>query len=188
MSRQRCGWAGSDPLYCRYHDEEWGRPVGDDRRLFEKLCLEGFQSGLSWITILRKRERFRRVFHGFDMEPVAAMGEGDVERLLGDAGIIRHRGKIKATIGNAGAALVVQREFGSLAAFVWQFEPKLRSDRRRSRANGCGPIRCRRHQRPCLKLCASTGFRLLAPPPAMLSCRRWGWSTTMSRGASAGSR
>jgi len=120
----RCSWAGDDALYRRYHDEEWGRPVADDNRLFEKLCLEGFQSGLSWLTILRKRERFREVFLGFDIARVAAMGEGDVERLLKDPGIIRHRGKIASTINNAARALDVQGEFGSLAAYVWRFEPK----------------------------------------------------------------
>jgi len=120
----RCSWAGSDALYQHYHDREWGRPVTDDTRLFEKLCLEGFQSGLAWITILRKRENFRAAFHGFDLEKVAAMGEADVERLLTDAGIIRHRGKIASTINNAKRALELQKEFGSLAAYFWSFEPE----------------------------------------------------------------
>lgn len=120
----RCPWAGDDPLYRHYHDREWGRPVTDDIRLFEKICLEGFQSGLSWITILRKRERFREVFHGFDIARVAAMDESDIARLLLDPGIIRHRGKIAATINNARRALDLQREFGSLAAYFWRFEPK----------------------------------------------------------------
>lgn len=119
----RCAWAGSEGIYLDYHDHEWGRPVVDDTRLFEKLCLEGFQSGLSWLTILRKRERFREVFHGFDIAHVAAMDEADIERLLQDAGIIRHRGKIASTINNARHALAIQREFGSLAAYVWRFEP-----------------------------------------------------------------
>jgi len=120
----RCGWAGSDPLYQHYHDREWGRPVTNDTRLFEKLCLEGFQSGLAWITILRKRENFRAAFHGFDLEKVAAMDESDIERLLQDAGIIRHRGKIASTINNAKRALELQQEFGSLAAYFWGFEPE----------------------------------------------------------------
>jgi DNA-3-methyladenine glycosylase I len=120
----RCPWAGDDALYRHYHDREWGRPVTSDTRLFEKICLEGFQSGLSWITILRKRERFREVFHGFDFPKVAAMGEADIERLLLDAGIIRHRGKITATINNAKRALELQREFGSLAAYFWRFETR----------------------------------------------------------------
>jgi DNA-3-methyladenine glycosylase I len=123
-SLPRCPWAGDDALYRHYHDQEWGRPVMDDIRLFEKICLEGFQSGLSWITILRKRERFREVFHGFEVERVARMDEGDIERLLADPGIIRHRGKITATINNAARTLEVQREFGSFAAYVWRFEPK----------------------------------------------------------------
>ena len=123
-SLPRCPWAGDDALYRHYHDREWGRPVTSDTRLFEKICLEGFQSGLSWITILRKRERFREVFHGFDIPAVAAMGEADIERLLGDPGIIRHRGKIAATINNAARAIELQREFGSLAAYVWRFETR----------------------------------------------------------------
>lgn len=120
---KRCFWAGSDPLYRRYHDEEWGRPVADDTRLFEKLCLEGFQSGLAWITILRKRENFRTAFAGFDIPTVAAFTDADVERLVGDAGIVRHRGKIVSTINNARRALELQAEAGSLAAFIWRFEP-----------------------------------------------------------------
>lgn len=120
----RCFWAGADPLYIHYHDAEWGRPVDDDNRLFEKLCLEGFQSGLAWITILRKRDRFREAFHGFDIARVAAMGEADIERLLLDAGIVRHRGKIASTINNARRTLAIQQEFGSLAAYIWRFEPK----------------------------------------------------------------
>jgi DNA-3-methyladenine glycosylase I len=124
--KHRCAWAGSEPIYLDYHDREWGRPVVADTRLFEKLCLEGFQSGLSWLTILKKRENFRAGFHGFDIPKVAAMGEADVERLLQDAGIIRHRGKITSTINNAKRAMELQREFGSLAAYVWGFEPEAR--------------------------------------------------------------
>ena len=119
----RCFWAGSDPLYRRYHDEEWGFPVDDDRRLFEKICLEGFQSGLSWLTILKKRENFRAAFSGFDRERVAQFGARDVARLLRDAGIVRHRGKIESTINNAGRAHELARAHGSLAAFFWTFEP-----------------------------------------------------------------
>jgi DNA-3-methyladenine glycosylase I len=120
---QRCWWAGSDPLYVRYHDEEWGRPVHDDRRLFEKICLEGFQAGLSWLTILRKRENFRRAFAGFDIERVARFRERDVERLLGDSGIVRHRGKIESAVGNARRALELRREFGSLSDYFWTWQP-----------------------------------------------------------------
>jgi len=120
----RCAWAGQDPLYQHYHDAEWGRPMAQDARLFEKLCLEGFQSGLSWLTILRKRERFRAVFFDFDIDKVARMGETDVERLLTDAGIVRHRGKIVSTLNNARQAQRLRDEFGSLAAYFWSFEPK----------------------------------------------------------------
>ena len=120
----RCAWGDSAPDYRPYHDQEWGRPVTDDVRLFEKLCLEGFQSGLSWLTILRKREAFRSAFAGFDFEQVARYGERDVERLLGDAGIIRHRGKIEATINNARRAVELVEAEGSLSAFVWAFEPE----------------------------------------------------------------
>jgi DNA-3-methyladenine glycosylase I len=119
----RCFWAGSDPLYLRYHDVEWGFPVADDRRLFEKICLEGFQSGLSWLTILRKRENFRAAFRGFDPAVVARFGARDVLRLLKDAGIVRHRGKIESTINNARLARDLADEAGSLAAFFWSFEP-----------------------------------------------------------------
>lgn len=121
--KHRCWWHGTDPLYRAYHDEEWGRPVDDDRRLFEKLSLEGFQAGLSWLTILRKRENFRRAFAGFEIEKVARFGLEDVERLLQDQGIVRHRGKIEAVIGNAARALELRKEAGSIAAFVWRFEP-----------------------------------------------------------------
>ena len=121
--RARCGWCTSAPDYIAYHDDEWGRPVTDDVRLYEKICLEGFQSGLSWLTILRKREGFRRAFAGFEPEVVAGYGPADVERLLADAGIVRHRGKIEATIANAGATLLARERHGSLAAVVWSFEP-----------------------------------------------------------------
>lgn len=119
----RCAWAGDDPLYVAYHDREWGRPVTDERRIFEKLCLEGFQSGLAWITILRKREAFRRAFADFDPERVARFDAADVERLLGDAGIVRHRGKIEATIANARATLALREAGESLSDLVWSFAP-----------------------------------------------------------------
>jgi len=119
----RCSWGASTPDYAAYHDGEWGFPVADDRRLFEKICLEGFQSGLSWLTILRKREAFRRAFAGFDFEEVARFGARDLARLLGDAGIVRHRGKIESTVNNARRALEAASEFGSLAAYFWRFEP-----------------------------------------------------------------
>ena len=119
---QRCFWSDGSALYDGYHDHEWGRPVTDDVRLFEKISLEGFQAGLSWITILKKREHFRAGFDGFDFHKVATYTERDVERLLGDAGIVRHRGKIEAAIHNAGRAIELQREFGSLARYFWQYE------------------------------------------------------------------
>ncbi|MFQ5522637.1 MAG: DNA-3-methyladenine glycosylase I [Acidimicrobiia bacterium] len=118
----RCWWGCSPPEYARYHDTEWGYPVTDDRVLFEKLCLEGFQSGLSWLTILRKRDNFRAAFHNFDIAQVAAMDGGDVERLLQDPGIVRHRGKIESTINNARRCLELIEEQGSFAAFVWRYE------------------------------------------------------------------
>jgi DNA-3-methyladenine glycosylase I len=120
----RCRWAGAAPEFPAYHDKEWGFPVGDDRRLFEKLCLEGFQSGLSWRTILAKRENFRAAFDGFDFEKVARYGARDVKRLLGDAGIVRHRGKIEAVINNAQRAREMVDAHGSLAAFIWRYEAK----------------------------------------------------------------
>jgi len=120
----RCAWGATDPEYRRYHDEEWGTPQHDPVRLFEKVCLEGFQAGLSWITILRRRPAFREVFHGFDAERVAAMTEHDVERLLGDARIIRHRGKIEATIANARAVLALDVPLDQL---LWSFAPPARS-------------------------------------------------------------
>ena len=120
---RRCGWCGEDPLYVAYHDHEWGFPVADDRRLFEKICLEGFQSGLSWLTILRKREAFREAFAGFDFERVARMGPRDVQRLLANTGIVRHRGKIESAINNARHACEMAEEHGSLAAYFWRWEP-----------------------------------------------------------------
>ena len=119
----RCWWCGDDPFYLQYHDDEWGHPVKGDVRLFEKLCLEGFQSGLSWLTILRKRENFRAAFAGFEIAKIAAFDSADVQRLLGDAGIVRHRGKIESTINNAGRALEVCDEFGSIYKYVSQFRP-----------------------------------------------------------------
>jgi DNA-3-methyladenine glycosylase I len=119
----RCWWAASAADYGAYHDQEWGLPVTEDRRLFEKICLEGFQSGLSWLTILRKRENFRAAFAGFDIDRVARFGARDVRRLLGDAGIVRHRGKIESTINNAKQALALIEEYGSLSSFFWQFQP-----------------------------------------------------------------
>jgi DNA-3-methyladenine glycosylase I len=121
--RQRCWWGGSSPDYMAYHDEEWGRPVTDDRGIYERLVLEGFQSGLSWLTILRKRENFRAAFAGFEIDAVARFGDSDVARLLADAGIVRHRGKIEAAIANAKAAAALDTP---LAELVWSFAPSAR--------------------------------------------------------------
>lgn len=123
----RCKWCLGTPQYVHYHDHEWGFPVGSDQRLFEKLCLEGFQSGLSWLTILNKRENFRTAFAGFDFHQVARFGEADVERLLQDAGIVRHRGKIEAVINNAQRAIEMVAAEGSLAAFFWRYQPAVPS-------------------------------------------------------------
>jgi DNA-3-methyladenine glycosylase I len=125
--KPRCVWCRGEEMFLPYHDSEWGFPVADDRRLFEKLCLEGFQSGLSWRTILMKRENFRAAFEGFDCAKVARFGEPDVARLLADAGIVRHRGKIEATINNARRLEDLLGEFGSLAAYVWRWEPEAAS-------------------------------------------------------------
>ncbi len=129
----RCWWCGDDPVYVNYHDHEWGHPATADVRLFEKLCLEGFQAGLAWITILRKRENFRTAFAGFEIEKVAVFDDGDVQRLLSDAGIVRHRGKIESPINNAGRALAWREEFGSIHDYVSQYRPARES---RLTANG----------------------------------------------------
>ena len=129
--RRRCWWGASTPDYVPYHDSEWGFPVADDHRLFEKLCLEGFQAGLSWLTILRKREAFRRAFAGFDYGVVARYGARHIAKLLADPGIVRHRGKIEATIQNARCASDLVDEAGSLAAYLWRYEPAASSRPRR---------------------------------------------------------
>ncbi len=121
--RARCGWVGAAPEFLGYHDSEWGFPVGDDRELFERLCLESFQSGLSWRTILAKRENFRRAFAGFDYRVVAEFGDAEIERLLVDSGIVRHRGKIEAVVNNARRAAELAEAEGSLAGYFWAFEP-----------------------------------------------------------------
>lgn len=121
--KTRCWWCGDDELYVHYHDNEWGKPMHDDIRLFEKICLEGFQAGLSWITILRKRENFRKAFDGFDFNIVRTYTEKDVQRLLNDEGIIRHRGKIEATINNANRAVEMVEEYGSLDKYFWSYQP-----------------------------------------------------------------
>jgi DNA-3-methyladenine glycosylase I len=144
----RCFWHGGLEDYRRYHDEEWGRPVTDDIRLFEKICLEGFQSGLSWLTILRKRDNFRATFAGFDFHQVARFGDEEIARCLADAGIIRHRGKIVSTINNARRAVDLQAEFGSLSRYFWSYEPDAserppRMDYATLRANPTSPTSIR---------------------------------------------
>lgn len=119
----RCAWCAATPVYTQYHDTEWGFPVGDDQRLFEKISLEGFQCGLSWLTILNKREAFREAFARFDFEAVARFGEADVARMLANPGIVRHRGKIESVLNNARRALELREKEGSLAAFIWRYEP-----------------------------------------------------------------
>jgi DNA-3-methyladenine glycosylase I len=157
---RRCTWATSAPEYVAYHDDEWGRPVTDDRRLFEKLCLEGFQSGLSWLTILRKREGFRRAFAQFDVERVARFGDRDVERLMNDAAIVRNRAKIEATIANAHATIAVQRECGSLAALVWSFEPR---GRRRAPKSLADVMPTTAESKALSKALQKFGFRFVGP-------------------------
>lgn len=135
--KPRCLWCGAAPEFLHYHDTEWGFPVDDDRRLFEKLCLEGFQSGLSWRTILAKRENFRAAFHDFDFDRVARFTPRDVERLLKDEGIVRHRGKIEAVVNNARQAKALVEREGSLAAFLWRYEPDKRQLAKPQTASVC---------------------------------------------------
>jgi DNA-3-methyladenine glycosylase I len=167
---RRCFWGASTPDYVGYHDDEWGRPVVDDVRLFEKISLEGFQSGLSWLTILRKREGFRAAFAGFEPTRVARYGERDVARLLVDAGIIRHRGKIEATIANARATLAVQEARGSLAALVWSHEP-----RRRPAPRAIGDIPSSTPESIALsKELKAFGFRFVGPTTAYAAMQAMG--------------
>lgn len=162
--RRRCGWGAATEDYTTYHDLEWGRPVTDDVRLYEKLCLEGFQSGLSWLTILRKRDSFRAAFAGFDPAAVAAFGPDDIERLMADAGIVRHRGKIEAAVANASAVLDVQARHGSLAALIWSFEPTRRG---RPVPIELGEIAARTEQSTALaKELKRCGFRFIGPTTA----------------------
>ena len=179
---RRCAWSASTPDYIAYHDDEWGRPVVDDVRLYEKMCLEGFQSGLSWLTILRKREAFRRVFKGFDPTKVARFGARDVERLLGDAGIVRHRGKIEATIANARATLAVQDDCGSLAGFVWQFAPT----GRRAAPAKLGDVPAKTTESAALsKALLARGFRFIGPTTAYAAMQSLGLVNDHLRGCHA---
>jgi DNA-3-methyladenine glycosylase I len=170
--RKRCSWGASTPDYAAYHDDEWGRPVVDDVHIYEKICLEGFQSGLSWLTILRKREGFRRAFAGFDPEVVASFGARDIKRLLGDAGIVRHRGKIEATIANARATLEAQQRHGSLANVVWSFEPRRRG---RPVPRGLGDIASKTAESAALsKGLSGLGFRFVGPTTAYAAMQSLG--------------
>jgi len=170
--RKRCAWGVSSPDYVAYHDDEWGRPVIDDRRLYEKICLEGFQSGLSWLTILRKREGFRRAFAGFDPEVVARFGPREIDQLLADSGIVRHRGKIEATIANASATLRAQDRHGSLAALVWSFEPRRRGRRAPRRL---GDIASTVPESTALsKALRTLGFRFVGPTTAYAAMQSLG--------------
>jgi DNA-3-methyladenine glycosylase I len=167
---RRCAWGASTPDYSKYHDDEWGRPVVDDRRLYEKLCLEGFQAGLSWLTILRKRENFRAAFAGFDHTEVARFGARDVERLMADTGIVRNRAKIEATIANARAIDHAIDAYGSLAALLWSFEPRGR--RRAPRAFADIPASTPESE-AASKVLLRLGFRFVGPTTvyaAMQAC------------------
>ena len=165
---KRC-WGATDPLYVAYHDEEWGRPVRDERGLLERLCLEGFQSGLSWLTILRKRDNFRAAFADFDPERVARYGERDVERLLGDAGIIRHRGKIEAAIANARGTLALREQGTPLHELIWSHRPK-----RHRAPRGPGDWQATTPESDALsKALKKAGFRFVGPTTvyaAMQAC------------------
>jgi DNA-3-methyladenine glycosylase I len=168
---RRCSWGAAPPDYRAYHDDEWGRPVGDDVLLYEKLCLEGFQSGLSWLTILRKRQGFRRAFRGFDPAKVARFGAGDVARLLSDASIVRHRGKIEAAIANAQATLGVQDDRGSLAALVWSFEP---AGRRRAPRGFTDLVSTTPESTALSKELKRYGFRFVGPTTAYAAMQSLG--------------
>ncbi len=178
--RRRCGWCGDAADYVAYHDDEWGRPVVDDVRLFEKLSLEGFQSGLSWLTILRKREGFRCAFADFDPTVVAGFGERDVQRLLGDAAIVRHRGKIEATIANARATLAVQEAHGSLAALVWSFEPDRRGRPVPERLGDLTPTTS--ESTALAKALKAAGFRFVGPTTAYAAMQSLGLVNDHLRG------
>ena len=160
---QRCSWAEPHADYRAYHDHEWGFPVDDDRRLFEKLCLEGFQSGLAWLTILRKREGFRRAFADFDFRRIARWNRRSVERLLTDPGIVRHRGKIEATLHNARVACRVSDRAGSLAAFFWRFEPPPAERPRRATPAALAALTETPTSRALARELKAHGFRFVGP-------------------------
>jgi DNA-3-methyladenine glycosylase I len=184
---RRCSWGASPPEYAAYHDDEWGRPVTDDTRILEKLCLEGFQSGLSWLTILRKREGFRRAFAGFDPATVAGFDGQHVERLLTDTAIVRHRGKIEATIANATATVELQREGGSLAALVWSFTPSAKARRRVPRTLADLPA-VTEESAALSKELRRRGFRFVGPTTAYAAMQSLGLVNDHLSGCSARSR
>jgi DNA-3-methyladenine glycosylase I len=163
---RRCSWYGAHADYQAYHDDEWGFPVDDDRLLFEKLCLEGFQSGLSWLTILRKRDNFRRAFAEFDFERVARWSQRSVDRLLRDRGIVRHRGKIEATISNARCARSLREEWGSLGAFFWSFEPDAADRPKRLNAASLAALTQTPESRALSRALKERGFRFVGPTTA----------------------
>jgi DNA-3-methyladenine glycosylase I len=160
---RRCSWGARDALYAAYHDHEWGFPVRDDGRLFEKICLEGFQAGLSWLTILRKRDNFRRAFAGFEIEKVARFRTSSVERLLRDPGIVRHRGKIEAAIQNARSTRELVDEWGSLAAYVWRFEPPASRRPRRLTGQVLRRLTETEESRSLSRDLKARGFRFVGP-------------------------
>jgi DNA-3-methyladenine glycosylase I len=169
--RRRCWWGASSPDYVVYHDEEWGRPITDDRGLYERMVLEGFQSGLSWLTILRKRENFRAAFADFDIETVARFGKRDVTRLLNDAGIVRHRGKIEAAVNNAKAAAAMHEQGESLAELVWSHAPK----GRRRAPRGLEDLPAVTHESTALaKELKKRGFRFVGPTTAYATMQACG--------------
>jgi len=178
---RRCRWGNSAPEYAAYHDTEWGFPVADDVRLFEKLSLEGFQAGLSWLTILRKREGFRKAFKGFDPGKVARFGERDIQRLLADASIIRHRGKIEAVINNAQRMIELRETDGSLAAYVWQFEPS----RPRTPRNGAAVPAVTPESQAMAKDLKKRGWRFVGPTTAYAFMQAMGLVNDHIKGCTA---
>jgi DNA-3-methyladenine glycosylase I len=179
---RRCSWAASAPEYRAYHDSEWGFPVADDVRLFEKVSLEGFQAGLSWLTILRKREAFRAAFAGFEFERIAGFGEGDVARLLGDAGIVRHRGKIEAVINNARRAVEMVEAEGSLATYVWRFEPEARG------RIDAGAVSASAESKALAKDLKRRGWRFVGPTTAYAFMQAMGLVNDHRDGCDAGEK
>ena len=159
----RCAWTGEHEDYRAYHDHEWGRPHSNEKRLFEKICLEGFQAGLSWLTILRKRDAFRRAFRDFDIEKVSRFNSRSVERLLADPGIVRHRGKIESAIQNAHCAKRLIDEFGSLSAFIWEFEPASQSRPRRVDYGALRKLTESEESRSMSRALRARGWRFVGP-------------------------